>query len=62
MIELTYFSQMSSRAIATQLLESPDTVRTGLQHGILQLYHLFKNRGPSRELEDLRSEVAEKQN
>ena len=49
MIELTYFSQMSSRAIATKLQESPDTVRTGLQHGILQLYHLFKNRESSGE-------------
>ena len=61
MIELTYFSQMSSRAIANKLQESQDAVRTGLQHGILQLYHLFKNGNPAERPEDLRSEVAETQ-
>jgi hypothetical protein len=45
MIELTYFSRMSPRAIAMKLRQSPDSVRSGLQYGISQLYQLFKNPG-----------------
>ena len=45
MIELTYFSRMSPRAIAMKLRQSPDSVRSGLQYGISQLYKLFKNPG-----------------
>ena len=45
MIELTYFSRMTPRAIATKLRQSPDTVKTGLQYGIAQLYKLFKKQG-----------------
>ncbi len=43
MIELAYFSRMTPRAIAIRLQQSPDTVKTGLQYGISQLYNLFKN-------------------
>lgn len=43
MIELAFFSRMTPRVIAMQLGQSPDTVRTGLQNGISQLYNLFKN-------------------
>jgi RNA polymerase sigma-70 factor, ECF subfamily len=45
MIELTYFSRMTPRAIAMRLRQSPDSVKTGLQYGISQLYKLFKNPG-----------------
>jgi len=45
MIELAYFSRMTPRAIAMRLRQSPDTVNTGLQYGISQLYNLFKNQG-----------------
>lgn len=45
MIELAYFSRMTPRAIAMRLRQSPDTVKTGLQYGISQLYNLFKNQG-----------------
>jgi RNA polymerase sigma-70 factor (ECF subfamily) len=44
-IELTYFFRMSPLAIALKLRQSPDAVRAGLQHGISQLYNLFKNQG-----------------
>lgn len=43
MVELAFFSRMTPRAIAMQLRQSPDTVRTGLQDGISKLYNLFKN-------------------
>ena len=42
-IELTYFSRMTPRAIAMKLRQSPDNVKTGLQYGVSQLYKLFKN-------------------
>jgi RNA polymerase sigma-70 factor (ECF subfamily) len=45
MIELAYFFRMTPRAIAMRLRQSPDTVKTGLQYGISQLYNLFKNQG-----------------
>jgi hypothetical protein len=45
MIELAYFSRMTPGAIAVKLRQSPDTVKTGLQYGISQLYKLFKNHG-----------------
>ena len=45
MIELAYFSRMTPRAIAMKTRQSPDTVKTGLQYGISQLYNLFKNQG-----------------
>jgi len=45
MIELAYFSRMTPGAIANKLRQSPDTVKTGLQYGISQLYNLFKNQG-----------------
>ena len=45
MIELAYFSRMTSGAIAMKLRQSPDSVKTGLQYGISQLYKLFKNPG-----------------
>jgi RNA polymerase sigma-70 factor (ECF subfamily) len=45
MIELAYFSRMSPLAIALNLRESPDAVKAGLQHGISQLYNLFKSQG-----------------
>lgn len=45
MIELAYFSRMTPRAIAMKLRQSPDTVKTGLQYAISQLYNLFKNQG-----------------
>ena len=44
MIELAYFSRMSTLEIALKLRQSPDAVKAGLQHGISQLYILFKNR------------------
>jgi len=45
MIELAYFSRMTPPAIATKLRQSPDSVKTGLQSGLSQLYNLFKNQG-----------------
>lgn len=45
MIELAYFSRMPPRAIAVKLRQSPETVKTGLQYGVSQLYNLFKNQG-----------------
>ena len=44
MIELAYFSRMSTLEIALKLRQSPDAVKAGLQHGISQLYILFTNR------------------
>jgi len=43
MIALAYFSRMTPRAIAMQLRQPPNIVTTGLQHGISQLYNLFKH-------------------
>ena len=43
MIELAYFSRMTTSAIAVKLRQSPDTIKAGLQFGITQLYNLFKN-------------------
>lgn len=43
MIELAYFFRMSPLAIAGKLGQSPDAVNAGLQHGISQLYKLFRN-------------------
>jgi RNA polymerase sigma-70 factor, ECF subfamily len=45
MIELAYFSRMTPRAIAMKLRQSHDTVQSGLQSGVSQLYKLFKNQG-----------------
>ena len=45
MIELAYFSRMTPHGIAMKLRQSPDSVKTGLQSGISQLYKLFKNPG-----------------
>ncbi len=45
MIELAYFSRMTSRAIALKLQQPHETVKTGLQYGISRLYSLFKNQG-----------------
>ena len=45
MIELAYFSRMTSRAIALKLEQPHETVKTGLQYGILRLHNLFKNQG-----------------
>jgi RNA polymerase sigma-70 factor (ECF subfamily) len=49
MIELAYFSRLTPQAIALKLRESPESVKTGLQSGISQLYKLFKNQGFLRE-------------
>lgn len=43
MLELAYFSRMSPLEIALKLRQSPEDVKAGLQHGISQLYQLFKN-------------------
>lgn len=45
MIELAYFSRMPPGTIAMKLRESPETIKVGLQHGISQLYKLFKSQG-----------------
>ena len=44
-IELAYFSRMTPRSIAMTLRQSPESIIVGLQHGISQLYKLFKNQG-----------------
>jgi len=44
-IELAYFSRMTPRSIAMTLRQSPESIAAGLQHGISQLYKLFKNQG-----------------
>ena len=44
-IELAYFSRMTPRSIAMTLRQSPESIVAGLQHGISQLYKLFKNQG-----------------
>jgi RNA polymerase sigma-70 factor (ECF subfamily) len=45
MIELAYFSRMTPLEVGMRLRQSPDTVKTGLQNGISQLYNLFKCQG-----------------
>ena len=45
MIELAYFSRMTAPAIALQLQQPHEAVKTGLRDGISQLYNLFKNQG-----------------
>lgn len=45
MIELTYFSRMTPRSIALNLRQSPESIKAGLQHGISELYKLFKHQG-----------------
>lgn len=45
MIELAYFSRMTSQAIALKLQQPHETVKTGLQYGISRLWSLFKNQG-----------------
>jgi DNA-directed RNA polymerase specialized sigma24 family protein len=41
MIELAYFSGMRPREIAMNLEQPVETVKSGLQHGMLKLYRLF---------------------
>jgi len=43
MIELAYFSGMRPREIAMNLEQPVETVKSGLQHGMLKLYRLFKS-------------------
>lgn len=45
MIELAYFSRMTPLEVGMRLRQSPETVKTGLQYGISQLYNLFKCQG-----------------
>ena len=52
-IELAYFSRMTPRSIANTLRQSPETITVSLQHGISQLYKLFKNQGFLMEKEDV---------
>ena len=52
MIELAYFSRMTPRSIAMKLRQSPETIKVGLQHGVSQLYKLFKNQGFLVEAQD----------
>lgn len=49
MIELAYFSRMTPLEVGLRLRQSPETVKTGLQSGISQLYKLFKGHGFVRE-------------
>lgn len=42
MIELTYFSGMRPREIAMNLEQPVETVKSGLQHGMLKFYRLFE--------------------
>jgi RNA polymerase sigma-70 factor (ECF subfamily) len=42
MIELAYFSGMRPREIAMNLEQPVETVKSGLQHGMLKLYRLFE--------------------
>jgi len=44
-IELTYFSRMTPLGIATELRQTPDAVRTGLQYGVSHLHKLFNSQG-----------------
>jgi RNA polymerase sigma-70 factor, ECF subfamily len=44
MIELAYFSGMRPREIAMNLEQPLETVKSGLQQGMLKLYRLFKSR------------------
>lgn len=44
-IELAYFSRMTSDAIALKLEQPHETVETGLRYGVSRLYNLFKNQG-----------------
>ena len=43
MIELAYFSGMRPREIAMNLEQPVEMVKSGLQHGMLKLYRLFKS-------------------
>jgi RNA polymerase sigma-70 factor (ECF subfamily) len=43
MIELAYFSGMRPREIAIDLEQPLETVKSGLQHGMLKLYRLFES-------------------
>jgi RNA polymerase sigma-70 factor (ECF subfamily) len=43
MIELAYFSGMRPREIAMNLEQPVETVKNGLQHGMLKLYRLFES-------------------
>jgi RNA polymerase sigma-70 factor (ECF subfamily) len=43
MIELAFFSGMSPRDIAVKIEQPAESVKSGLQYGMLQLYNLFKN-------------------
>ncbi|MEP6818088.1 MAG: sigma-70 family RNA polymerase sigma factor [bacterium] len=52
MIELAYFSRMTPRSIAMKLRLSPESIKFGLEHGISQLYKLFKNQGFLFEVQD----------
>lgn len=45
MIELAYFSRMTSLEVGLMLRQSPEAVKIGLQSGISQLYNLFKGQG-----------------
>jgi RNA polymerase sigma-70 factor, ECF subfamily len=44
MIELAYFSRLTTHAIAARLRQTPEAVKLGLQLGVSRLYNLFKNR------------------
>jgi RNA polymerase sigma-70 factor (ECF subfamily) len=43
MIELAYFSRLTTHAIAERLRQTPEAVRVGLDYGVARLYNLFKN-------------------
>jgi RNA polymerase sigma-70 factor, ECF subfamily len=45
MIELAFFSGMTSIQIATELGESPEAVEGGIRYAMLQLFGLFKSMG-----------------
>jgi hypothetical protein len=49
MIELAFFSGMTSLEIAKEVGQSPAVVEAELQHSMLQLFGLFKSMGFSVE-------------
>ena len=51
-VELAYFSRMTPRTIALKLRQSPESITVSLQHGISQLYKLFKNQALPVETQD----------
>jgi len=50
MIELAYFSRLTTHAIAARLQQTPEAVRLGLDYGVARLYSLFKNQELVRDI------------